>query len=175
MGEGSLLLRALHKHRDRRPNALIEKHHKNLVLVAKENRATAAYRGYGADLHFDNGLTHIANLVIRLPPRSELLLSGDGYLSSNKRAKSETEFTRRRERCRIFSPLGACHLVYYRCCSYMCIIHIPSKLLPYRCPHLASDPRQPPNAQDCISQLHIVRQMGTRLKCKSFLTKQQDW
>jgi len=66
MGEGSLLLRALHEHRDRRPNALIDEHHENLVLVAKENRAAAARSGYGADLHFDNGLTHTTSLAIRL-------------------------------------------------------------------------------------------------------------
>jgi hypothetical protein len=29
------------------PNALIDEHHENLVLVAKENRAAAAHRGYG--------------------------------------------------------------------------------------------------------------------------------
>src|SRR6266446_1804835 len=68
MGEGSLLLRALHEHRDRRPNALIDEHHENLVLVAKENNAAAAHRGYGADLYFDNGFTHIANLVTRQNP-----------------------------------------------------------------------------------------------------------
>jgi len=67
MGEESLLLRALHEHRDRRPNALIDEHRANLVLVAKENRVSAARRGYGANLHFDNGFTHIANLVSRLP------------------------------------------------------------------------------------------------------------
>jgi hypothetical protein len=46
MGEGSLLLRALHEHRDRRPDGLIDKHHENLVLVAKEDRGAAAHRGY---------------------------------------------------------------------------------------------------------------------------------
>jgi hypothetical protein len=46
----------LHEHRDRRPNALIDEHHENLVLVAKKNRAADAHCGYGADLHFDNGL-----------------------------------------------------------------------------------------------------------------------
>jgi hypothetical protein len=38
----------------------------NLVLIAKEDRAAAAHRGYGADLHFDNRFTHIANLVTRM-------------------------------------------------------------------------------------------------------------
>src|ERR1700722_1024978 len=70
MGEGSLLLRALHEHRDRRPNALIGEHHENLVLVAKENRAAVAHRGNGVDLHFNNGFTHIANLLTRLPANS---------------------------------------------------------------------------------------------------------
>ena len=62
MGERSLLLRALHEHRDRRPNALIDEHHEYLVLVAKENCAAAAGRSYGTDVHFDNGLTHTASL-----------------------------------------------------------------------------------------------------------------
>ena len=92
MGQGSLLLRALHKHRDRRPNALIDEHHENLVLVAKENRAALAHRANGADLHFNNGFTHIPNLLTRLP-RSESLLSCDG-LNSNKSTKTDTEITR---------------------------------------------------------------------------------
>jgi hypothetical protein len=29
MGQGSLFMRALHEHRDRRPNALIDEHHEN--------------------------------------------------------------------------------------------------------------------------------------------------
>ena len=60
-------LRALHEHRDRRPSALIDEHHENLVLVAKKNRTAATHRGYGADLHFDTGFTHIANLLTRFP------------------------------------------------------------------------------------------------------------
>jgi hypothetical protein len=47
----------------------IDKHHENLFLVAKEDRAAAAHRGCGADLHFDNRFTHIANLVTRLPAK----------------------------------------------------------------------------------------------------------
>ena len=80
MSEGSLLLRALHEHRDRRPNALIDEHHENLILVAKEDRAAAAHRGYGADLHLDNAFTHIVNLVTRLPAKIRIAfnLSGDG-------------------------------------------------------------------------------------------------
>jgi hypothetical protein len=38
MGEWALLLPALHEHRDRRPNTLIDEHHENLVLVAKKDR-----------------------------------------------------------------------------------------------------------------------------------------
>src|SRR5580704_4089807 len=71
MGEGSLLLRALHEHRDRRPNALIDEHHENLVLIAKENRVAFAYSGNGADLHFKNGLTHIPTSLV-FPPKSEI-------------------------------------------------------------------------------------------------------
>ena len=37
MGERPLLLRALHEHRDRRPNALIDEDHESLFLVAKKN------------------------------------------------------------------------------------------------------------------------------------------
>jgi hypothetical protein len=59
-------LRALHEHRDRCPNALIDEHHENLVLVAKENRAALTHRGNGADLHFDNRFTHIPKLLTRL-------------------------------------------------------------------------------------------------------------
>jgi hypothetical protein len=72
------------------PNALIDEHHENLVLVAKENRAAAAHRGYGADLHFDNGFTHITNLVIRLPPRS-----GDGQTPQKYEKRHRTYATTR--------------------------------------------------------------------------------
>src|SRR5258707_11449991 len=64
MGERSLLLRALLEHRDRQTNALLNVHHENFFLVAKKNRAAAARRSEAADLHFDNGLTHTASLVI---------------------------------------------------------------------------------------------------------------
>ena len=76
MGEGPFLLRALHEHRDRRSNALIDEHHENLVLVAKENRAAAARRSEAADLHFDNGLTHTASLVTRLPAKIRIAFNG---------------------------------------------------------------------------------------------------
>ena len=66
MGERPLLLRALHEHRNRRPNALIDEDHESLFLVAKENGEAAAGRSYRTDLHFDNGLIHSASLPIRL-------------------------------------------------------------------------------------------------------------
>ena len=66
VGERPFLLRVLHEHRDRRSDALIDKHHEYLVLVAKENCAAAAGRSHGANLNFDNGLTHTASLTIRL-------------------------------------------------------------------------------------------------------------
>src|SRR6516165_4091336 len=52
VGERPLLLRALHEHRDRRPNALLNENHENLFLIAKKDRATAARRSHGAHLHF---------------------------------------------------------------------------------------------------------------------------
>jgi hypothetical protein len=77
VGERPLLLRALHEHRDRRPNTLINANHENLSLVAKKNRAAAARGSHAADLHFDDGLTHIANLSLAFLPRSELLSTDD--------------------------------------------------------------------------------------------------
>jgi hypothetical protein len=56
----------LYEHPDRRSNALIDEHHEYFVLVAKENREAAAGRSHGADLNFDNGLTHTTSLAIRL-------------------------------------------------------------------------------------------------------------
>src|SRR3979411_1238669 len=46
VGERSLLLHALHEHRDRRSNALIDEHHEYLILVAKENCAAATDRSH---------------------------------------------------------------------------------------------------------------------------------
>src|SRR5258708_40011287 len=57
--------------------SLINENHESFFLVAKKNRAAAARRSEAADLHFDNGLTHTARLVIPFPPRSELLSTGD--------------------------------------------------------------------------------------------------
>ena len=59
VGQRPLLLRALHKHRDRRPNALIDEYHEYLVLIPKENGAAAAGHTHGTDLNFDDGLTHL--------------------------------------------------------------------------------------------------------------------
>ena len=51
---------------DRRSNSLIDEHHEYLVLVAKKNRAAAAGRSHGADLHFDNGLVTCLPAKIRI-------------------------------------------------------------------------------------------------------------
>src|SRR6516164_7084911 len=51
-------------------------HHEYLVLVAKKNRAAAAGRSHGADLHFDDGLTHTASLVTRLPAKIRIAVNG---------------------------------------------------------------------------------------------------
>ena len=61
VGKRPFLLRALHEHRDRRPNALIDEDYESLFLVAKKNGEAAAGRSYGTDVHFDNGLTHTAS------------------------------------------------------------------------------------------------------------------
>ena len=76
MSERSHLLRALLEHRDRRPNALINENHENRFLVAKKNRAADARRNEAADLHFDNGLTHTAGLVTRLPAEIRIAFNG---------------------------------------------------------------------------------------------------
>ena len=65
MSQRPLLLRALHKHRDRPSNALIDEHHEYLILVAKENCATVSGRSHRTDLNFDNGFTHTASLATR--------------------------------------------------------------------------------------------------------------
>ena len=69
MGEWPFLLRALHEHRDRRSDALINEQHEYLFLVAKENCPAAAGRSHGPNLNFNNGLTHTASLAIRLHPK----------------------------------------------------------------------------------------------------------
>ena len=62
MGQRPLLLGALHEHRDRRPNALIDEDHESLVLVTKKNGEATAGRSYGSDLHFDDGFAHTVRL-----------------------------------------------------------------------------------------------------------------
>jgi hypothetical protein len=54
------------------PDALIDEHHEYLVLVAKENCAAAADRSHSADLNFDDGLTHIERLAIRLHAKTRI-------------------------------------------------------------------------------------------------------
>ena len=81
MSQRPLLLRALLKHRDRRSNALINEHHEYLILVTKENCATAAGRSHGADLNFDNGSTDTASLATR---------KGTGGLGAEKHGRCLT-------------------------------------------------------------------------------------
>jgi hypothetical protein len=76
MSERSLLLRALLEHRDRQTNALLNVNHENFFLVAKRNRAAAARRSSAEDLYFDNGLTHTAGLVTRLPATIRIAFNG---------------------------------------------------------------------------------------------------
>ena len=73
-GQRSLLLCPLHKHCDRRSNALIDEHHEYLVLVAKENCVAAAGRNHGTDLNFDNGLTHTSRSSTRLTAKARIAL-----------------------------------------------------------------------------------------------------
>jgi hypothetical protein len=77
MGERSLLFRALHEHRDRRSNALIDEHHEYLVLVAKKNRAAAASRSMARTCTSTTGLLILLVSSLAFPPRSELLSTGD--------------------------------------------------------------------------------------------------
>ena len=78
---GRPLLRALHKNRDRPSNALIDEHHDYLILIAKENCATAAGRSHGADQNFDNGFTCTASLATR---------KGTGGLGAEKQGRCLT-------------------------------------------------------------------------------------
>src|SRR6516225_8270118 len=78
MRQRSLPLRPLHKHRDRRSNALIDEHHEYLVLVAKEDCVAAAGRSHRTDLNFDNGFTHTSSSTARLPSFATSALKGSG-------------------------------------------------------------------------------------------------
>jgi DNA-binding GntR family transcriptional regulator len=70
MGERSLLFRALHEHRDRRSNALIDEHHEYLVLVAKKNRAAMAQICTSTTGLF------ILLVVTRLPAKIRIAVNG---------------------------------------------------------------------------------------------------
>jgi hypothetical protein len=50
MGKRPLLLRTLHEHRDRRPNALIDEDHESLVLVTKKNGEAKSQLRHGSAL-----------------------------------------------------------------------------------------------------------------------------
>src|SRR5689334_10686185 len=62
----SLLLGPAHKHGDGGSDTLIDVNDKHFFLVAKKNGAAAAGGDHRANLHFDNGFTHIASLARRL-------------------------------------------------------------------------------------------------------------
>ena len=72
VGERPFLLLALHEHRDRRPNALIDEDDESLFLVARETAKAVPARSYGTDVHFDNRLTHCKS-PFAFTPGSELL------------------------------------------------------------------------------------------------------
>src|SRR5262245_60282726 len=87
MRQRSFPLRALHKHRNRHPDTLIDVDHDNFFLIAKKNRDAAACRRHCADLYFDNRLAHVASLGshvasgyrIRRPGQNRgTLVVGDG-------------------------------------------------------------------------------------------------
>jgi hypothetical protein len=80
-------LRALHKHRNRYPDTLIDVDHENFFLIAKKNRDAAASRRHCADLYFDNRLAHVASLgsqvasgyrILRLGQNRATVAVGDG-------------------------------------------------------------------------------------------------
>jgi hypothetical protein len=66
-------LRALHEHRDRRPNALIDEDHESLVLVTKKNGEATAGRSHGTDLHFDKRVYSYRESLFAFTLRSALL------------------------------------------------------------------------------------------------------
>ena len=74
MGERPFLWRVVHEHRDRCSDALIDEHQEYLVLVAKKNCPAAAGRSHGANLNFDNPLTHTASLVTRLHTKIRIVV-----------------------------------------------------------------------------------------------------
>jgi hypothetical protein len=47
-----------HEHRDRASDSLIDVNDKNLVAIPNENRATAARREHGANMHFNDRFIH---------------------------------------------------------------------------------------------------------------------
>ena len=81
-------LRALHEHSDRRPNALIDEDHESFFLFAKKYCDAAAGRRHRTDLHFDNGLAHVASLGTYVPSRYRIALGTGG--PTIKRAVSES-------------------------------------------------------------------------------------
>ncbi len=87
---GPFLLCALHVHRDRCPNTLIDEDHENLFLVAKKNGEAAAGRNYGTDVHFDNGLTHDCKSLFTFMRRSESLSAPWRLNGSNGRVTRMT-------------------------------------------------------------------------------------
>jgi hypothetical protein len=69
-------LRALHKHRNRYPDTLIDVDHENFFLIAKKNRDAGAGRRHCADLYFDNRLTHVGSLVSHVASGYRILRGG---------------------------------------------------------------------------------------------------
>ena len=68
---------ALHRLDDERGSVVVDRIGECVDVVKRRECEAAARRSEAADLHFDNGLTLTAGLVIPFPPRSELLSTGD--------------------------------------------------------------------------------------------------
>src|SRR6516225_11077552 len=83
MRERPLPLRALHKHRNRHPDTLIDVDHDNFFLIAKKNRDAAAARRYGADLYFDNRLAHVASLGSHVASGYRILQAGQNRVDGS--------------------------------------------------------------------------------------------
>src|SRR5690349_6691438 len=58
VGQRPLLGNVAHKHGDGAANGLIDINDEDLVIVANKNRAAAARRQDGADLHLDHRFVH---------------------------------------------------------------------------------------------------------------------
>src|SRR5208337_2321419 len=102
--ERSLLLRALHEHRDRRPDALIDEHHETFSSLPRKTAQPPPVAAMARTCTSTTGLLILQVSSLAFPPRSELLSMGDQVPNPSSKIRSARVSGHRSKGMRVRPP-----------------------------------------------------------------------